>query len=462
MMRSMFSGVSGLRVHQTKMDVIGNNIANVNTTGFKSARVTFNEIFSQTLQGGSAANEGTGRGGRNPMQVGLGVNVASIDNLMTQGAAQRTDNPFDLMIEDDGFFVVQDASGIKFTRDGSFRVDEQGNLINSQGMRVCGWNPNEDGTEIQKAPVKPLSIYSGDSASAPPKATSDIRWEGNLSTSDDEAIIMMNFFDSLGNEYSVPIKATRDKGTDENANTWNLEIQTTTVNDDEENEEKVEKVVIGFNGKSYTVGGGTFTLGTAKDKYTSLEFDTKGKLKAPTNPITLASNNGKLELIPMDGQSTDIAIEIDNINMNIDVSGITQYNQKTTVQSYRGSADGGSGAGQAPGELNGVNIGTDGIITGRYTNGDTKVLGQIAVAKFRNPAGLQKVGNNLFDSTPNSGDFDMIGTDPVLNAGVLEMSNVDLSREFTEMITTQRGFQANSRVITSSDEMLQELVNLKR
>lgn len=462
MMRSMFSGVSGLRVHQTKMDVIGNNIANVNTTGFKSARVTFNEIFSQTLQGGSAANEGTGRGGRNPMQVGLGVNVASIDNLMTQGAAQRTDNPFDLMIEDDGFFVVQDASGIKFTRDGSFRVDEQGNLINSQGMRVCGWNPNEDGTEIQKAPVKPLSIYSGDSASAPPKATSDIRWEGNLSTSDDEAIIMMNFFDSLGNEYSVPIKATRDEGTDENANTWNLEIQTTTVNDGQENE---GKVVIGFNGKSYTVGEGTFTL----DNDISLEFDTKGKLIKVGNDDNTNlfgfkigdDNELTLSLEPVGG-GDPISIKTEPIDLKVDVSGITQYNQKTTVQSYRGSADGGSGAGQAPGELNGVNIGTDGIITGRYTNGDTKVLGQIAVAKFRNPAGLQKVGNNLFDSTPNSGDFDMIGTDPVLNAGVLEMSNVDLSREFTEMITTQRGFQANSRVITSSDEMLQELVNLKR
>ena len=448
MMRSMFSGVSGLRVHQTKMDVIGNNIANVNTTGFKSARVTFNEIFSQTLQGGSAANEGTGRGGRNPMQVGLGVNVASIDNLMTQGAAQRTDNPFDLMIEDDGFFVVQDASGIKFTRDGSFRVDEQGNLINSQGMRVCGWNPNEDGTEIQKAPVKPLSIYSGDSASAPPKATSDIRWEGNLSTSDDEAIIMMNFFDSLGNEYSVPIKATGDKGG--GANTWKLELNKTD-----------KKLNIGFNGKNYTVGDDTSFQLTNEAK---LVFKENGQIdtKQTTNNIQLKVTNG-FTLSSTDPTATAAGkIAIEDMGIKVDVSGITQYNQKTTVQSYRGSADGGSGAGQAPGELNGVNIGTDGIITGRYTNGDTKVLGQIAVAKFRNPAGLQKVGNNLFDSTPNSGDFDMIGTDPVLNAGVLEMSNVDLSREFTEMITTQRGFQANSRVITSSDEMLQELVNLKR
>ncbi len=441
MMRSMFSGVSGLRVHQTKMDVIGNNIANVNTVGFKSGRVTFNEVFSQTLQGASAANEGTGRGGRNPMQIGLGVNVASIDNLMTPGAAQRTDNPFDMMIEDDGFFVVQDANGVKFTRDGSFRVDEQGNLINSQGMRVCGWYPDANGTGIQKGPIRPLSIYNGDTVSASPKASSEIRWEGNLSTSDKEVIIMMNFFDSLGNEYSVPFKAENT----ENENKWKLTLDTDGTN-----------MKIGFNGKSYTTT-------TATLEETEITFDPlTGKLLGAspqeikfeiTNDLSLTDEEGKTLLMKKEQFSDE--------GIRIDLSSVTQYNQKSTVQSYRGDKNG-VGAGQAPGSLNGVNIGPDGIITGRYTNGDTKVLGQISVAKFRNPAGLQKVGNNLFDSTPNSGDFDMIGEDPVLNSGVLEMSNVDLSREFTEMITTQRGFQANSRVITSSDEMLQELVNLKR
>ena len=440
MMRSMFSGVSGLRVHQTKMDVIGNNIANVNTVGFKSARVTFNEVFSQTLQGGSAANAGTGRGGRNPMQIGLGVGVASIDNLMTTGAAQRTDNPFDLMIEDDGFFVVQDASGIRFTRDGSFRVDEQGNLINSQGMRVCGWQATNDGTAIQKGPVSPLSIYSGDSESVAPAATNQVRWEGNLSTSDTEAIIMMNFFDSLGNEYSMPFKATKDDD-----GNWALDLHKDN-----------DSLKIGFNGKSYTIAADP-TLDP-----TSLKFDDNGKLTAPAGGIDFRMDlTSGLVLTSVDDPTKTLTVNAKDIEIKLDVSKITQYNQKTTVQSYRGDGTG-AGSGQAPGQLNGVNVGPDGIITGRYTNGDSKILGQISVAKFRNPAGLQKVGANLFDTTPNSGDFDMIGEDPVLNSGVLEMSNVDLSREFTEMITTQRGFQANSRVITSSDEMLQELVNLKR
>lgn len=453
MMRSMFSAVSGLRVHQTKMDVIGNNIANVNTTGFKAARVTFNEVFSQTLQGGSAANAGTGRGGRNPMQIGLGVGLGSIDNLMTPGASQRTDRPFDLMVQDDGFFIVQDGSGTKFTRDGSFGEDGQGNLINSQGMRVCGWPANEDGTGIQKGPVTPLSIYSGDATSVAPKETNKVRWEGNLSTSDNEAIIMMNFYDSLGNEYSVPFKAKKLVSTppvDTDAGKWTIELQ----KDDDDN------LKIGFNGKSYLVDDAdAFKLTDSA----TLAFDEFGKINTvdTTEDIKLTME-GKFTLLPIPPATTAPGgLVIKGMDIDIDISKITHYNQKTTTQSYRGDADG-AGTGQAPGELNGVNVGPDGIITGRYTNGDSKILGQISVAKFRNPAGLQKVGANLFDVTPNSGDFDMIGEDPVLNSGVLEMSNVDLSQEFTEMITTQRGFQANSRVITSSDEMLQELVNLKR
>ncbi|NMA83956.1 MAG: flagellar hook-basal body complex protein, partial [Epulopiscium sp.] len=304
-----------------------------------------------------------------------------------------------------------------------------------------------DGTTIQKGPVSPLSIYSGDSESVAPAATKQVRWEGNLSTSDTEAVIMMNFFDSLGNEYSVPFKAEKIL-TGADAGQWTLEIPTTTNADGD------PVVKIGFNGKSYTIEPDKFKLDSAV-----LSFDSDGKLPDPAPAVSLSFTGGTLT--PVDGAPDAIALTIDEIDITVDVSKMTHYNQKTTVQSYRGDGSG-AGSGQAPGQLNGVNVGPDGIITGRYTNGDSKVLGQISVAKFRNPAGLQKVGANLFDTTPNSGDFDMIGEDPILNSGVLEMSNVDLSREFTEMITTQRGFQANSRVITSSDEMLQELVNLKR
>ncbi|NLI88831.1 MAG: flagellar hook-basal body complex protein, partial [Epulopiscium sp.] len=207
MMRSMYSGVSGLRTHQTKMDVIGNNIANVNTTAFKSQRVTFNEVFSQTLQSASSANDETGRGGLNPMQVGLGVNVSSIDMLMTQGAAQRTDNPFDLMIDGDGFMVVGDASGQYFTRAGALRKDDDGNLIIPNGMKVMGWQADAAGKEIIRSNVSPLRLDSPQNKTAPPAQTSKVELVGNLNIADavdgKEIPVQIKMYDSLGNLYSM-------------------------------------------------------------------------------------------------------------------------------------------------------------------------------------------------------------------------------------------------------------------
>ncbi|HOQ17100.1 MAG TPA: flagellar hook protein FlgE [Defluviitaleaceae bacterium] len=447
MMRSMFSGISGLRVHQTKMDVIGNNIANVNTTAFKSSRVTFNEVFSQTLQGASAASIETGRGGRNPMQIGLGTNISSIDTLMTTGAAQRTDNPFDLMIEGDGFFIVGDESGTYFTRAGVFRKDNDGNLTIPNGMKVMGWPAVDNGTRIQRGTVEYLKLDKPENITADPEATTNLRIQGNVNIQDgisgNGIPIQLKFYDSLGNLYTANLYMTYDA----TAAKWSINISDTLQLTD--------------------ANGNVFTLENvgAEDDSITIVFDSDGNLDIKNSggtdgTFTIPNGRNSFDLTT-DLSAGDPIIKSTIGPLTVDFSGLTQYNQKTNIDPLMGDKNG-LGAGREPGELTGYSIGADGIITAQYSNGQQKMLGQIVIANFRNPAGLQKVGDNLFITTPNSGEFDGIGSEPNLQGGVLEMSNVDLAKEFTEMITTQRGFQANSRIITTSDEMLQELVNLKR
>ena len=433
MMRSMFSGVSGLRIHQTKMDVIGNNIANVNTVGFKSSRVTFSEVFSQTLQGSSGASENSG--GTNPMQIGLGAGISSIDVNMTEGAAQRTDNPLDLKIEGDGFFVVSDITGNKFTKAGAFRIDEAGNLVTPEGLNVMGWYPNETSGLIEKTKVQSLQVLNGENMYIEPSKTEAVTLTGNIDKNDPQLPVAeggspfsVTIYDSLGYKYTaeLTIQATG------NENEYDIVLLADSITD--------------ANGNTIENDGLTQTV----------TFD----------PAT-----GKIDTTAV------TSFTIDNIatgfsefpaNLTVDVSSLTMFegNSNTTVEGQAGDSDG-LKAGNEAGSISGFEVGAGGKILGRYTNGETKLLGQIVVANFQNPAGLQKLGNNLYEVTSNSGEFDGIGEDITasggsFNAGVLEMSNVDLSREFTEMITTQRGFQANSRIITASDEMLQELVNLKR
>jgi len=440
MMRSMYSGVSGLRTHQTKMDVIGNNIANVNTTAFKSQRVTFREVFSQTLQSASAANAETGRGGLNPMQVGLGVNVSSIDLLMTQGAAQRTDNPFDLMVDGDGFMVVSDASGTYFTRDGALRKDDDGNLIIPNGMRVMGWQADAEGKGIVRSNVSALVLDSPQNKTAKPAATRNVQLTGNLNIADavdklgdptiDGISLQTKMFDSLGNLYTMNMKATYDPAIPE----WSMEPVQDTNGDTFLMDQNGKKHVIAFSG---TVEFAFDTNGNLVGDKDTLIYEIVGTGTEPAGSFDLTGVNSTLGPII------------------VDFSGLTQYNAKTNIDPK--TVDG-----REPGTMMGYDIGPDGIITAHYDNGEFKLLGQVIIANFDNPAGLEKVGDNIYRQTANSGDFDGIGNAGIFQAGVLEMSNVDLSKEFTEMITTQRGFQANSRIITTSDDMLQELVNLKR
>lgn len=432
MMRSMYSGVSGLRVHQTKMDVIGNNISNVNTAGFKASRTLFNEVFSQNLQNASGPTPNLG--GRNPMQIGLGANVSTIDINMNEGSSQRTDLSTDLKIEGSGFFVVKNADGVKFTRAGAFRVDVAGNLVNPAGMYVMGWQPDpQKPNEIQKGEVTPLKVMSPENMYSLPQATTKGMITGNINQNDAQVAanaagspITFNFYDSQGYIYTAQFRVKKAAG---GAGTYDVTLEQVT----DQNSKPL-------NPQMNLAGAVQFT------------FDEKGVIK--NNPATFTLN----------GLTTASGSTISNIE--IDFSKVTQFNGNTTVQGMRGDKDK-VGAGNASGEMSDFQIGADGRILAKYTNGDSKLLGQIVVANFDNPAGLQKEGNNLFATTMNSGEFNGIGVDATsigstINSGVLEMSNVDLSLEFTEMITTQRGFQANSRVITTSDEILQELVNLKR
>lgn len=483
MMRSLYSGVSGLRVHQTKMDVIGNNIANVNTVGFKSSSVTFSDIFYQTTQGATGPNAETGSAGKNPMQIGLGANLSSIKASFTTGGAQRTDNPFDLMINGDSFFIVKSGGSNYYTKAGSFGIDANGTLSTPSGATVMGWqvDPN-DPNKIEQKEVSELKIMSPENMYAAPEATTETYISGNIDKNDTQIgvdgtgkIISMSFYDDMGYSYTAQLKVKQVGGAD-GTNKYTVEVDDIRSKDgDSIFVKKNDKGEYGPSGTtSFTFGGVTYTANP-----TDIDKDT-GKVtltKAGTDPIMeFDGGTGEFKGIGAAGSTAKSlkfkvgagGTEDPFKEINIDFSSITMQatSEKSTLEATRGSLDG-LGAGKKRGNMTGVGIDSAGKIYGKYDNGDSRLLGQIAVADFANPAGLEAVGNSMFASTQNSGDFDGVGKDISaggggFTSGVLEMSNVDLSAQFTDMITTQRGFQANSRIITTSDTLLEELINLKR
>lgn len=704
MMRSLFSGVSGLKTHQTRMDVIGNNIANVNTTAYKSMNMVFSDLLYQQTQAASGANAATGRGGINARQIGLGAKTSAISTAITrQGSAQSTNNPWDVMITGESFFIVSSGTGGQnfFTRDGSFTIDGAGNLVMaSNGYRVMGWQVDGETGEILSGPVQALQVMNDENMKAPAEATSMAVAAGILDKNDPDVhskgglVRTLTLFDARGYSYTakfsthamskdgqyyvqldditdsngVSLKdfynvsdisqiATFGAGgsldpetkvyqtaqgvtyvptTDAAGNVTNQSFKVdysfeeslkdfasnpimklggntvqvkensiadgaampakvtmtgkvTLTKDVLQNEYKLTyddkdgayyylpagatapvklanapaagsqdvtnwETVLSKLGGAVTISAETGTnkplLEVNDDGSVTVTFEAEfdredgmdtatfnaqtGKF-AKTLDYTAADDAGKKEIIEKayglvdddmitytinyitpDGHASVTKDEKYNGNMlvydtktgkfsyigqqeqdaatldfsatatdmtgatvdlghfsdiSIDFSTTTNVNNgKTSTYGYD-NGDGTSnnnGSGRTTGSLIGVEIEQDGKITASYDNGLSKLLGQIAVAKFANAAGLAKAGNNLYKTTMNSGDFDGTGIDITsdgegsMESGVLEMSNVDLAGEFTEMITTQRGFQANSRIITTSDSMLEELVNLKR
>lgn len=404
MLRSLFAGVSGLRNHQVRMDVIGNNIANVNTVGFKASRVNFAEMLSQTIRGAQAPSEA--RGGTNAVQVGLGVQVGSVDTLFTQGNLQYTGNLTDLAIQGDGFLVVGDGLRQFYTRDGAIVLDSQGALVHaSSGMRLMGWPADAAGAVDTAGPLAPLTIPVG--SQIPPRATTLAQFGGNLNAGaavGERWATTVTVFDSLGNPLELLVEFEKS-GT----NTWNWTAR--------------------YQGTD--VGSGTLTFSD------SGVVDTGGTASLSFDPGTGAAPLG----------------------LTLDFAALTQYGGTSTVALR-------SQDGYATGSLESFSIDGNGVITGLYSNGRTQTIGQVALALFTNPGGLMKAGSNLYAESSNSGPAAVgaagTGGRGSLTAGALEMSNVDLAQEFTNMITAQRGFQANARVITTSDELLQELISLRR
>lgn len=467
MMRSLYSGVAGLKTHQTKMDVIGNNIANVNTIGFKSSSVLFRDVLYQTTSTATGATPTTG--GTNATQIGLGTKTSSISTSITDtGAAQSTNNPYDLMLNGTSFFIVNRGGTNYFTKVGSFQVDGAGCLVTSNGYQVMGWQVDpENPAQIKKDIVSPIYPESVDKKVSNPEQTSKAYMTGNVDLTDkdltsvDGKNISVSIYDSLGYTYTIKFKMTQDPGQDDKS-LYNLEIMSLKDSNNIEllgNDDPSTDVVEGgysalLGGKNsipikFNADSGAFEYaGAAGEKEALLEITPTG------------TDKGDVFKSTVNGQAVSgVTIDFGNLTM-------FESDGNSTAKMVRGASDS-TGGGRAMGKLKDVNVDNSGMLYGVYSNGETKLLGQIAVANFSNPMALEAIGDSMYVTTQNSGDFDGIGAavnedGGKMSQGVLEMSNVDLSAEFTEMITTQRGFQANSRIITTSDSLLEELVNLKR
>ena len=573
MMRSMYSAVSGLKTHQTKMDVIGNNIANVNTVAFKSSSVVFQDVLYQMTSNASGANAATGTGGVNAKQIGLGVTTGATNlSITTSGAAETTGRAFDIRLSDQSttnFFVVNNGSENLFTRAGSFYVDGAGNLcMTSTGYTVMGWQVDPTTGNIKKDTVSALRVMQTSNLTSAPEATTQANVSGIIDKNDKDVLSdnglvkTLTFFDNLGYSYTARF-AMKSTGTDgkytvelekilnsDGTTFYDASTQQTsdgkTVNVEDIFGKKETNITLGTykqvqsgyflntDGKIYVgssaVASKLLTYNDASKSFMCADgsgpyslkqvYGISDAMQSKINPPTgttatvTATVNAGTGVLTLTGDVTDYEIafstkdgtfsgvgERDTYNadgsvnkagskantvtlnmsklgnnptqfddITIDFSGLKDADnggKSTAVMSTGSIDDGVTGKGKKLGAMIGISIDNNGLIKGTYDNGNTEILGQIAVAQFANASGLEKVGENCYRTTLNSGEFDGIGVEisadgSSMTSGELEMSNVDLSTEFTQMIITQRGFQANSRIITTSDTLLEELVNLKR
>ncbi len=571
MMRSLYSGVSGLKSHQTRMDVIGNNIANINTVGFKGSRTTFSDMLSQLRRNASGAT--TTRGGVNPSQVGLGVDVESIDLMFQDSSAQQTGKNTDLALSGNGLFVLAAGEQYYYTRNGSFSFDEQGYYVMpGNGLRVQGWNASADGVLDTNGLSTDVFVPVGKTMDA--TETTRMDYNGNLDKEsriidrityttavgvtpeqidavitrdgegpeanvtsvnvDGQTIIaaritfrdgttmnvtdgyyqvnhsvpittLATVYDSLGSKHEVTVLIDKDYSTvDANLSDANA-VASATILDDDGNKINATNITATGTGEniSYTYDlmndDGTITQGQTADADHVVYYNRWRVYIAPgvgeagpasenfTNRYERSQTNGNPEAdgsstvgtmnrinylyfddrggFISNGQDVDGSIAFSYADGNgaangqviMDFSGLTQYASSTTSFPTTN--------GNTAGILQSLAVDASGIISGTYTNGLIRTEAQVAVAQFTNAAGLTKIGTTIYQESNNSGaanirTVDILGL--TITSSALEMSGVDLATEFADMIVTQRGFQANSKMTTVADEMLETVVNMKR
>ena len=484
MMRSLFSGVSGLQNHQKRMDVIGNNIANVNTHGFKKNRVSFQDIIYQNA--GSAARPNENIGGINPKQLGIGMGIATIDTIHTQGSLESTGASSDLAIKGNGFFMLAQGDQVMYSRNGAFGVDADGILVNpSSGMRVLGWTADE--AERLNSSATPNSISIPLYGKLRPQATAKIDLASNLdknlpiilpdATPEQIALgtwsVTKTIYDGFGAEHSLRLDFTRslDAAGNPIPNNWTVTAYVDPITD---------ALGVLTDGGNTAVGIGTGIPGAGTGNTFTVQFDNGGGIQqivdAAGNVVEGAVDAGGAP-VPGFNLSLQLAYDVPDSNadaagalqrqvMVVDVGDVGDFSDSLTQDSAAASSKAVRQDGYKLGYLTQYEIDSRGIVTGIYDNGIRKTLAQVAMATFTNPGGLEKVGNNNFMQTINSGEARvgeaLTAGKGSIASGTLEMSNVDLAQEFVDMISTQRGFQANSRTVQTSDQLLQELLTLKR
>ena len=469
---SMYTAVSALKAQQTKLDVVGNNIANVNTIGYKGQNVSFSDLLSQTLSNSASANSASNRGGVNAQQVGLGVGLASVTTNMSTGSTEATGTASDLSISGSGFFIVEGAGSgtYQFTRAGNFGVDSSGNLV-VDGSKVCGWEDytkNSDGTYSfnTQGAVKALNLFTAADGTnkkiIKPQQTSYETLTGNLDPSataqgtavttigtvptSPDSTTDMTVYDVLGNKYDVSLNISK--------------CATGTVYDSSGNAIKVTTEYWDVSTSDSIITAAHSTGKTVTDSG-YLAYDTNGKLLTGTYYLTVGgtavefSDSSSMTISP-----SSTSLNINSFDVKLNFKGISGYTNSSGYTVKASDSDG-----YASGDLEDFTISSDGIITGTYTNGQTQPLGQIGLAVFDNPEGLDKSGGNFYKVSSNSGRFTGgviagSGGSGELNSGTLEMSNVDLSAQFSEMMIAQRAYQASSKLISATDEMMKTVINM--
>lgn len=439
MLQALLAGVASIKSQQTRMNVIGNNLANVNTTAYKGSRVTFQDMLAQTIRG--AARPAGGRGGTNPIQFGLGVLVAGTDVNNEQGSLNSTNRPTDMAVQGNGYFMVSEGQRIGYTRDGGFDLDANGDLVHrATGERVLGWNfitQQNQSTGVVITPGSTINIPLGRLNAS--RVTTEVQYQGNLDSrttagtpagdpSNWSSVVQV--FDSLGSAHNVRLEFYDRQDVIPGAGN--------------------ENTVSSWQWRALLIdGGASQQIAASTAGVDDLRFNATGTLV----PSSLAASRSmSIPVPPPGGGQLDFTV-------NLNLADVRQLAAESQVSSS-------SQDGFPPGELQAFSVGQEGIVTGLFTNGLTQSLGQIALAIFPNPGGLERMGSNLWRSTDNSGvavvGEPRSGGRGLINSGFLEQSNVDIGAEFTDLIVTQRGFQANTKVVTTVDEMLQDLINMKR